>query len=397
MDDPKPILPNVLQANFRGCRQGPPTSDQQQFPGFWTQIRLLNRDRFFHNPVGNAFTLADPSEAGNAAIFQNAIDRILQYLAETGISDNVSIVLGLTNGAPGTRKVTYYLVNNESQVVFWLENTTRVIRRLCPGHIADCLRTFFLYEYWHHVQHFPPTSIDLSAENDLKGRLLAAQVPGYLSPWTPDECRHFLAALEYNEIANSERDRMADIGLLLSLIHYQQHGDRHNFHDNENGRFRYRGPVATVPRRGANQSDWLLLVQVMIDLDRPLGISMAYSVMLTGVNRDLGLKGPLDDLFFLTSLTFVIATLLICFISPALCLFIAAGLFENPANARLRNWIVSSFMAYNMFVYGCLLSAFGHYLEGPEHHHSMAGLVLVTFVLALPPAFHALRLAYDLD
>lgn len=54
-------------------------------------------------------------------------------------------------------------------------------------------------------------------------------------------------------------------------------------------------------------------------------------------------------------------------------------------------------MAYNMFVYGCLLSAFGHYLEGPEHHHSMAGLVLVTFVLALPPAFHALRLAYDLD
>lgn len=154
-------LPAEHKRSLLRCRQGPPTSDQQQFPcvhgspcpkptplilshghssGFWTQIRLLNRDRFFHNPVGNAFTLADPSEAGNAAIFQNAIDRILQYLAETGISDNVSIVLGLTNGAPGTRKVTYYLVNNESQVVFWLENTTRVIRRLCPGHIADCLR-----------------------------------------------------------------------------------------------------------------------------------------------------------------------------------------------------------------------------------------------------------------
>lgn len=182
MDDLKPILPNVLQENFPGsvppsermrspwlnrsdcflrCRQGPPASDQQQFPcvhgftspkptplipsfghssGSWTQIRHLNRDRYFHKPEGNAFTLFDPSEAGNAATFQNAIDRILQYFAENSISGDVSIVLGLTNGAPGTRKVTYYLVNNENQVVFWLEDPTRVILRLCPGHIADCLR-----------------------------------------------------------------------------------------------------------------------------------------------------------------------------------------------------------------------------------------------------------------
>ncbi|KAG9045072.1 hypothetical protein FS837_007061 [Tulasnella sp. UAMH 9824] len=345
--------------------------------GFWTQILHLNRDRYFHNPVGNAFTLFDPSEAGNAAIFQNAIDRILQHLAETSISDDVSIVLGLTDGAPGIRKVTYYLVNNESQVVFWLEDTTRVILRLCPGHIADCLRTFFLYEYWRHIQHFPPTSIDLSAENDLKGRLLAAQVSEYLSPWTPDECRHFLATLEYNQIAKSERDRMADIGLLLLPLQTINNMAT--------------DIIATTMKMVDSETG------VLLDLDRPLGISMAYSVMLTGVNKNLGLEGRFNDLYFLTSLTFVIATLLICFISPALCLFIAAGLFENPANARLRNWIVSSFMAFNVFVYGCLLSAFGQYLEGPEHHHSMAGLVLVTFVLALPPAFHALRLSYDLD
>lgn len=56
---------------------------------------------------------------------------------------------------------------------------------------------------------------------------------------------------------------------------------------------------------------------------------MAYSVMLTGVNNNLGLEGRLNDLFFLTSLTFVIATLLICFISPGLCLFIVSSLSQR--------------------------------------------------------------------
>lgn len=124
---------------------------------------------------------------------------------------------------------------------------------------------------------------------------------------------------------------------------------------------------------------------------------MVYSAMLTGVNKHLGLEGQFSDLCFLTSLTVITATLLLCFFSPALCLFIAASIFENPANARLRYWILSSFLAFNMFVYGCFLSTFGQYLEGPENQHSMAGLVLVTFVLALPPAFHAWRLSHALE
>lgn len=48
------------------------------------------------------------------------------------------------------------------------------------------------------------------------------------------------------------------------LADHQQHGDRHDRHDNENGRFRNRGPVVIVPRRGANQSNWSLLVQVLV-------------------------------------------------------------------------------------------------------------------------------------
>ncbi|KIO30632.1 hypothetical protein M407DRAFT_5546 [Tulasnella calospora MUT 4182] len=175
----RPILPDALQETFQNCRQGTPTSDQQPLPyvhgllplnpaalipsrgypsGFWILMRHLNGDRYFYNPVGRAFTLFDPREAGNGVVLQNAIDRILQHLDESNISDDFSIVLGLTNGAQGTQKITYYLVNNDRQAVFWLEDVTNVILRRSLGHAEECLP------------------------------------------------------------AKSEKDRMADIGLLLSLI-----------------------------------------------------------------------------------------------------------------------------------------------------------------------------------
>ncbi|KAG8934722.1 hypothetical protein FRC01_000768, partial [Tulasnella sp. 417] len=365
------------------CRQRPPTSGQEQLPGTWLQIRYLNEYSYFHDPARRVSTLFDPRHSDNAAIMQNAADRILHALAQRNISDDVTIVLGLTKGVLPTRKVTYYLVNNESQAIFWLEDLTRSTKGYWSyAHpiVSAYIRggSFFLYQYWHHIQHFPPADIDVLAENDLLGKLLAAQIPGALSPWTPDECRHFIAAIKYNQTARSERDRMAGIGLLLSLIHHHQHSDTHGHHNDGNGRFRNNVPV-------------------LLDLDQPLGLGMAYSVMLTGVNKYQGVGGQANELFFLASLTAVTASLLLCFLSPGLCLFLAASIFEDPVNVRVRYWIVSCFMAFNIFVYGCLLNTFGGYLGELAHQPSMASLVLVTFVLALPPAFHALRLGYDLD
>lgn len=151
----RPILPDALQETFQNCRQGTPTSDQQPLPGFWILMRHLNGDRYFYNPVGRAFTLFDPREAGNGVVLQNAIDRILQHLDESNISDDFSIVLGLTNGAQGTQKITYYLVNNDRQAVFWLEDVTNVILRRSLGHAEECLRAFLLYQY---LVPYPPLS-----------------------------------------------------------------------------------------------------------------------------------------------------------------------------------------------------------------------------------------------
>lgn len=56
--------------------------------------------------------------------------------------------------------------------------------------------------------------------------------------------------------------------------------------------------------------------------DNPLGLVALYSVLLTGINKSLGPEGLLNDQFLLTSLAALAATLLLCFVSPSLYLFI---------------------------------------------------------------------------
>ncbi|KAG8934688.1 hypothetical protein FRC01_001089 [Tulasnella sp. 417] len=399
-----PFFPLPFKERSKGAVEALRRKTDSNFrAGAWVERRHSNGDRYFHETEGGLLTEFDPREAANATVFQDAADEILQLLAEENILEDVSIVLGLENETRGI-SVTYYLVNNNRRAIFWLEDETGVIPRISPGHTENCLDAFSLRQYFHHVQHFPPPIIDTPAEEGLIARLLASQVDGNLSPLTPDECRHYLAVIEYNKgediyssSAKSEADRMADVGLLLSLIYRQQHDEQHGRHTGRNIRARNGAPVAIVQRRDPAQPDWPLLVEVLINPDRPLGMGMAYSLILTGANAHLEQGGLVNAMCFLVSLTVVIAALLFCFASPALCLVILANIFEDPANARLRHWILSSFMAFNIFVYGCLLSAFSQYLDidGPKHQHSMAGLVLVTFVLALPPAFHVWRLSRD--
>ncbi|KAG8951167.1 hypothetical protein FRC04_006648 [Tulasnella sp. 424] len=133
------------------------------------------------------------------------------------------------------------------------------------------------------------------------------------------------------------------------------------------------------------------------DIDRPLSIILAYSLLLAEANQAIAPKSVLNDQLLLVSLAGLAAAFLLCFLSPGLYLYIAARLFENAArNAPVRNWALTSLLAFVAFVYGCLLTSFRWCLDPPEHQLPIAGLVMVTFVLALPPAFHFLRSCYEL-
>lgn len=144
----------------------------------------------------------------------------------------------------------------------------------------------------------------------------------------------------------------------------------------------------------------------------PLGLTLLYSVLLTEVNKSVGPKGLLNEYFFLISLAALAVTLLLDFFSPGLYLSTvgsprwftftslrayesqAAYVFEKRFTGLVRNWILTTILVFGGFVYGCLLSVLGRYLDPPEHQLSTAGLVMVTFVLALPSAFHALQSSY---
>ncbi|KIO30634.1 hypothetical protein M407DRAFT_223366 [Tulasnella calospora MUT 4182] len=150
-------------------------------------------------------------------------------------------------------------------------------------------------------------------------------------------------------------------------------------------------PIAAVERRDDDRPNWLSLVT---SFKNPLGSIVLYSVLLTGVNRSLGPESVLNTLFFLISLASLAATFLLSFVSPGFYLLIAAHVFAERFTGLVRNWILTCILVFGAFIYGCLLSVFGSYLDPPEHQLSTSGLVMVTFVLALPPAFHALQSVY---
>ncbi|KAG9021921.1 hypothetical protein FS837_006864 [Tulasnella sp. UAMH 9824] len=149
-------------------------------------------------------------------------------------------------------------------------------------------------------------------------------------------------------------------------------------------------PIAVVGRRNDDRA----LVQILTSFDNPLAMMALYSVLLTGTNKSLGPEGLSNDQFLVTSLAALAAILLLCFVSPGLYLFIAAHVFKERFTGLVRNWILSSILLFDGFIYGCVLSAFGSYLDPPKHQLTTPALVMVTFVLALPPAFHVLQSSY---
>ncbi|KAG8915954.1 hypothetical protein FRC00_004096 [Tulasnella sp. 408] len=114
-----------------------PTTPQEKFnDGFWV-IRLHpNGDRYFNDLEGGVFTEFDPRTSNNAAVFQGATNEIRQFIAERNIVNDVSIVLALKDGM----QVAYYLVDNDSKAIFWMEDVADVVAGLGPGHTGECLR-----------------------------------------------------------------------------------------------------------------------------------------------------------------------------------------------------------------------------------------------------------------
>lgn len=392
-----PVFPSTLRK--RQGRHQAALRNQQPLGGAWIQIHHYNGDRYYHHPENRVFTSVDPRDLDNAAALQIATDKIHQHLAEVNLGDDVTIVIGFTKGMRRVRTACYYyLVCHDRYEIFWLEAVTDAILGVTSCRNGDCLRSLALHQYWYHVQYFPPTEVDAFAEGGLIWRLRGGQIPGNenLTPWTPEECALHLAEVEENRAMQPVPFRMARIGHLLSKIYLQLHDQVHRRNNGRNIRPRIRNPVVVVERRDDDQPERWMLIEILTDIDRPLAIILAYSVLLAAVNRAIGPKSVLNDQILLVSLAPLAAVLLLCFLSPGLYFYTAARIFENtPRDAPVHNWTLTSLLAFIALVYGRFLTAFGSYLDPPEHQLSIAGLAMVTFVLALPPAFHFLRSCYE--
>lgn len=64
------------------------------------------------------------------------------------------------------------------------------------------------------------------------------------------------------------------------------------------------------------------------DIDRPLAIILAYSVLLAEVNQAIEPKSVLNDLFFLASLAGLAAAFLLCLFSPELYLYTVSPIYR---------------------------------------------------------------------
>lgn len=70
------------------------------------------------------------------------------------------------------------------------------------------------------------------------------------------------------------------------------------------------------------------------DIDRPLFIILAYSLLLAGANQAIAPKSVLNDQFLLASLAGLAAAFLICFLSPGLYLHIVSPIYRIVFTVR---------------------------------------------------------------